>query len=104
MDGTNGTSPGYPDPDLWRDLPPLSGPCGKINPRGLTRSLPDYNPTYADPKKFRSDSVNYFDLEAEDENNIILINKYIFYKDIYIFVDRLKNLIIIKIKIKIKKI
>ena len=45
MDGTNGTSPGYPDPDPWRDLPPLSGPCGRTDPRGPTRSLPDYNPT-----------------------------------------------------------
>ena len=44
MDGTNGTSPGYPDPDPWRDLPPLSGPCGRTDPRGPTRSLPDYNP------------------------------------------------------------
>ena len=45
MDGTNGTSPGYPDPDPWRDPPPLSGPCGRTDPRGPTRSLPDYNPT-----------------------------------------------------------
>ena len=47
MDGTNGTSPGYPDPDPWRNLPPLSGPCERTDPRGPTRSLPDYNPSIA---------------------------------------------------------
>ena len=44
MYGTNGTSPGYFDPNPWRDHPPLSGPCGRTDPRGPTRSLPDYNP------------------------------------------------------------
>ena len=57
-----------------------------------------------DPKKFRSNNINYFDFKIENENNIVLINKYIFYKKIYIFVDRLKDLIAIKNKIKIKKI
>ena len=33
VDGTNGTSPGYPDPDPWRDHPPLSRPCGRTDPR-----------------------------------------------------------------------
>ena len=58
---------------------------------------------YANPKEFRSNNINYFDFETEDEDSIVLINKYIFYKNIYIFVDRLKNLIIIKDKKKIKK-
>ena len=46
MYGTNGTSPGYPDPDPWRDLPPLSESCGRTDSPRSTRSLPDYNPRY----------------------------------------------------------
>ena len=60
MDGTNGTSPGYPDPDLWRDLPPLSGPCGRTDPPRPTRSLPDYNPN----KNIRN-LIYYKDFKAE---------------------------------------
>ena len=40
------------------------------------------------------EEVEFFDLEYEDIRSIINADKYIFYKDIYVFVDRLKNIAI----------
>ena len=45
VDGINGTSPGYLDPDPWKDFLSLSGPYRKTDPPRFTRFLPDYNPS-----------------------------------------------------------
>ena len=38
--------------------------------------------------------VKFFNLEYEDTRPVVNADKYIFYKDIYVFVDRLKNITI----------
>ena len=41
----------------------------------------------------KSKEVEFFDLEYEDIKLIVNADKHIFYKDIYVFVDRLKNIL-----------
>ena len=54
-----------------------------------------------DTKRFNSDNVNYFDSFYESkfiDTTLAIehINKSIFFRDIYIFVDRVKNVIRVK--------
>ena len=45
-------------------------------------------------KTIKLKEVGFFDLEYKDIRSIVNAGKYIFYKDIYVFVDRLKNITI----------
>ena len=40
-------------------------------------------------------NIDYFDLDYKDAENafIVIVDKHVFYKNVYVFVDRLKNLI-----------
>ena len=53
---------------------------------------------------FKINDINFFDLIFKKEKSIINSRKYIFYKNVYIFVNRLKDFIIIKNNNKIREI
>ena len=51
---------------------------------------------YKQPRVLRAEKIKYFDSEYQNAiiESIINVDKYIYYRDVFIFVDRLKNLII----------
>ena len=54
---------------------------------------------YTNTDQFRAEEMGYFDLEYQFEQNIsngsiVNANKHVYYCDVYIFIDRLKDLII----------
>ena len=57
-------------------------------------------------EKYKSNNIEYFDFEFEKsiniDNLIVNFNRYIFYRDIYVFVNRLKNLILLHNKNKLR--
>ena len=47
-------------------------------------------------RQFKSvENIDYFDFDYENAENtfIVIVDKHVFYRNIYVFVDRLKNLI-----------
>ena len=44
----------------------------------------------------KSNNIDYFDSACEREDSIVIVSRYIFYKNVYAFVDRLKDFAIIK--------
>ena len=63
-------------------------------------SLTSFNPPTSSAKQLRVENVEYFDLEIKQKNEksrsplilIINVNKYVYYTNVYTFVDKLKNL------------
>ena len=53
---------------------------------------------------FKIDDIDFFNFIFEKEKSIVNSRKYIFYKDVYIFVNRLKKIVIIKNNNKIREI
>ena len=53
-------------------------------------------PSPSPPKQLRAEEVNYFDPKYKKETvkNALVVNaeKHVFYRDVYVFVDRLKDL------------
>ena len=51
-------------------------------------------------EKWKSNNIEYFDFEFEKsiniDNFIVNFDRYIFYQDVYVFVDRLKNLTLLR--------
>ena len=43
--------------------------------------------------QLRSDDVGYFDPSIEGEGAIVIVKRHIFYKNVYVFVNRLKNVV-----------
>ena len=59
-------------------------------------NLPDDNNNENEDREtqnWKSDEVNFFNPEYENVNNIFIINvdKHVFYRNVYVFIDRLKN-------------
>ena len=67
-------------------------------------------PTSAAPfqqaRYFKAENIGYFDPELDEKSTNLVINigKYVFYKNVYAFVNRFKNLAVIYEKKAIKKI
>ena len=55
--------------------------------------------SYTIPRSLRVEEIRYFDSKYQSEqrtsanNSIVNVNKYVYYRDVYIFVNRFKNLI-----------
>ena len=75
-----------------------SGSSKSFNNRGLAKSdsLSEENGA------LKFDNIDYFDSTCEEEDLVVTISRYIFYKNIYTFVDRLKDFVIIKNNEKIR--
>ena len=74
------------------------GPSKSSDNRGLAESdnLSEGN------NALKSDNIDYFDSTCEEEGLVVTISRYIFYKNVYAFVDRLKDFAIIKSNEKIR--
>ena len=59
-----------------------------------------------DSQNWKSDEIEFFDLEYENSNNSFIVNvdRHVFYKDVYAFIDRLKNLALLREKNKLRVI
>jgi hypothetical protein len=47
-------------------------------------------------KKWIVDEIDFFDSDIDEDDSIVNVERHVFYKDIYVFVDRLKNMISIR--------
>jgi hypothetical protein len=47
-------------------------------------------------KKWTVDEIKFFDSNVDEDDSMINVKRYIFYKDLYAFVNRLKNMINIR--------
>ena len=50
------------------------------------------------------DDIEFFDSTIKGEESLIIVERYIFYKDIYTFTNRLKNIEAIKEENKVREI
>jgi hypothetical protein len=64
----------------------------------------DYNQTIDFIKKWTVHEIEFFDSNVDEDDSIINIDRHVFYKNIYVFVDRLKNMIIIRDDDKLRTI
>ena len=53
--------------------------------------------------QLKSDDVKYFDSAIEEEESVVTIKRYTFYKNIYIFINRLKNVAVSKSNNKVRE-
>ena len=83
---------------IWTSITTLSLQCESSDDLD---SLTSFNNDEIDDndnqfKQFKSaENINYFDFDYENAKNasIVIVDKHVFYKNIYVFIDRLKNLI-----------
>ena len=54
--------------------------------------------------QLKFNDIEFFDFVFKGEGFVINLNRYIFYKNVYIFVNRLKNIVIIKNNNKIREV
>ena len=75
------------------------------SPNSSKESNPLENDAFDDNEfsQLKSDDVDYFDSAIEEEGPVIIIKRHIFYKNVYAFVNRLKDIIINKDNEKIRK-
>jgi hypothetical protein len=55
-------------------------------------------------KKWTTDEIEFFDSDVDEDDSIINVDRHVFYKNIYVFVDRLKNMIKIRDDDKLRTI
>jgi hypothetical protein len=55
-------------------------------------------------KKWTIDDIEFFDSEFEENESVINVERHVFYRDIYVFVDRLKNMMNLRKKNKLRAI
>ena len=55
-------------------------------------------------KNWNAKDIEFFDFVAEETDSIININKHVFYRDVYAFTDRFKDIIVIKDDSKLRTI
>ena len=97
---------------LLRSVATQQGPPGQQGRRG--EQGPPGNPGQPGPPgmdavggntgALKADDVGYFDPACEGEGPVVSVGRHMFYKDIYAFVDRLKDLASIKGDEKIREI
>jgi hypothetical protein len=61
-----------------------------------TQSTSNYNQSAEYIKKWTIDEIEFFDSNVDEDDSVINVDRHVFYKDIYVFVDKLKNMIIIR--------
>ena len=77
------------------------------NPSGLSKELDSFKNNVFDDNGFsqlKSNDVEYFDSVIEEKKSVIIIKHHIFYKNVYTFVNYLKNVAINKGNEKIRKV
>ncbi len=47
-------------------------------------------------KEWTVDDIRFFDSNIDDDDSIVNVSRHVFYKNIYVFVDRLKDMIVIR--------
>jgi hypothetical protein len=47
-------------------------------------------------KKWTIDEIDFFDSDIERNKSVINVSRHVFYKNMYVFVNRFKNMIIIR--------
>jgi hypothetical protein len=55
-------------------------------------------------KKWIADEIEFFDSNIDDDDSVVNVDRHVFYKNIYAFVDRLKNMITIREDDKLRTI
>jgi hypothetical protein len=55
-------------------------------------------------KKWTTDKIEFFDSNVDEDDSIINVDRHVFYKDIYVFVDKFKNMITIRENDKLRTI
>ena len=55
-------------------------------------------------KKWICEDIDFFDLNHEDDESIVNVDKHVFYRDVYAFVDRLKNMTVHRKSNKIRNV
>ncbi len=55
-------------------------------------------------KKWTTDEIDFFDSDVEEDDSVVNVDQHVFYKDIYAFVNRLKNMITIREDDKLRTI
>jgi hypothetical protein len=55
-------------------------------------------------KKWTTDDVEFFDLELERDESVMNVERHVFYKDIYVFVDRFKDMMNLRKENKLRAI
>ncbi len=55
-------------------------------------------------KKWIVDEIDFFDSNADKENSVLNVDRHVFYKNIYVFVNRLKDMITIRDENKLRTI
>ena len=58
----------------------------------------DNNNEDRETQNWKSDEIDFFDSEYEDVNNALIINvdKHVFYRNVYAFTDKLKNIALLR--------
>jgi hypothetical protein len=61
-----------------------------------TQSTSSYNQSAEYIKKWTVNEIKFFDSNIDDDDSIVNINRHVFYKNIHVFIDRLKDMIAIR--------
>ena len=75
---------------LFQQLSLQPNPQKPTPPFSSSAALPTINTTKS--KTMKPEEVGFFDSEYEDTGPVVNAGKHIFYKNVYVFVDRLKDL------------
>ena len=67
-------------------------------------STDDNNDENRNFQDWKSDEISFFDFEYEDVNNVSIINadKHVFYRDVYVFINKLKNVVFFRDENKLR--
>ena len=88
-----------------RDHPPLLGPAGPLGDRGLAGND---GVGGVGNGALKADDVGFFDPFYEDSSNsnttVVNAGRHVFYRDVYAFIDRLKDLINLKEEDKVREV
>lgn len=81
----------------------LSGPPGEQGPQGLPENDGVGNEN-GSPPQLKANDIDFFDPAFEEEGSIANSERHTFYRDVYAFVDRLKNIAAIKSSDKVREV
>ncbi len=80
-----------------RDNPPQPGPAGPTGDRGPPGN-DGAGSGNGSPAQLKADDIGFFDPSYEDPTNspVVNVGRHVFYRDVYAFIDRLKDLVSLK--------
>ena len=84
----------------------LKDVIAQLNSPGFSKELdPPKNDIFDDNEssQLKSDDIEYFDPAIKEKGSVIIIKRHIFYKDVYVFMNRLKDVTVNKDNEKIRK-